>query len=257
MSKIIRQIKQRLCQLLQQGQEKDSREAAASMQPFPHNPCIPYLRAVVEQLLVRRGIAYREMKLVIVDDSKYSFGTGTFATGEEEAAEKEDEEEEEADQVDGIEKADGIIETYQTSIWLVERKEHLDEQLDSVLTQLSAGLNYLQIRTDRSAYFEDFEQSMFEENGLVVQVEGKEQRQFPRGSVVLDLETEGPMMTELLRVDIIYLPIYKKPWQIAQNLDITVPIGYNTVIVKGAMKQTKISYSDKFEREFYDSEEHS
>lgn len=253
MSKILRQIKQRLCQLLQQEQEKDNREASTGRQPFLDNPCIPYLRAVVEQLLVRRGIAYREMKLVIVDDSSYTCGIGSFATGEEEA--KDDEEIDEADHVDGAEKTDGIIETYQTSIYLAEMKEHLDEHLDSVLTQLSAGLNYLQIRTDRKVYFEDFEQNMFEENGLVVQVEGKEKRQFPRGSVVLDLETGGPMMSELLREDIIYLPIYKKPWLIAQNLDITVPIGYNTVIVKGAMEQTKISYSDKFEREFYDAGE--
>ena len=36
-----------------------------------------------------------------------------------------------------------------------------------------------------------------------------------------------------LQEDIIYLPIYKKPWQIAENLNISVPIGYNTVIVKG------------------------
>lgn len=244
MSKIIRQIKQRLCQLLHQEQEKDNLETSAGRQPFPDNPCIPYLRAVVEQLLVRREIAYREMKLVIVDDSSYACGTGSFTTGEEET-----------DPFDGLEKEDGIIETFQTSIWLAEMKEQLDEQLDTILMQLSSGLNYLQIRTDRSAYFEDFEQNMFEENGLVVQVEGKEKRQFPRGSVVLDLETEGAMMSELLREDIIYLPIYKKPWQIAQNLDITVPIGYNTVIVKGAMKQTKISYSDKFEREFYDAGE--
>jgi hypothetical protein len=237
--------------MLGRNDEADGKKESVDNPSFPDNPCIPYLRAVVEHLLVSRGIQYREMNLVIIDDSSYTREAESDLTSEEEALEKVDE----VDNVDGAEKENAIIDCYQTSIWLAQRREYLDEQLDTVLSQLSEELNHLQIRTDRSAYFEEFCQSMFEENGLVVQVEGKEKRQFPRGSVVLDLETEGLMMSGLLREDIIYLPIYKKPWQIAPNLDITVPIGYNTVIVKGAIKQTVTSHSDKFEREFYDSGE--
>ncbi len=39
-----------------------------------------------------------------------------------------------------------------------------------------------------------------------------------------------------MKEGILYIPVYKRPWtqvKIQQNLDISIPIGYNTVIVKG------------------------
>lgn len=235
MSEVIRQlcqkclhIRQRIRQMINHDDITESITESEDNPPFPDNPCIPYLRTVIEQLLAGKKLDYGEVNFVIVDGLV------------------------EYDEVLGYEE----IENYQTSIWLEQRSEHLEEQLNAVLGQLSVGLNHLQIRTGRRAYFEDFCEDMFEENGLVVQMEGKEKRPFPHKSVILDMETEGSMMTELFREDMIYLPIYKKPWQIAPNLDITVPIGYNTVIVKGVIKQNETLHSDKFEREFYDSVEH-
>jgi hypothetical protein len=215
--------------------------------PIPDNACIAYVRDVIEQLLAKKKLAYGEVNFVIIDDESCHYES---EDGSEER--QSDGDEEEQVYTEEIEE----IANYQTSIWMQQKREHLDEQLDTVLGLLVTGLNHLQIRTGRSLYFENFCQLMLEENGLVVQVEGKDKTSFPHKSIVLDMETEGSMMTELLREDIIYIPIYKKPWQIAPNLDITVPIGYNTVIVKGVIKQNETLHSDKFEREFYDSVEH-
>ena len=48
-----------------------------------------------------------------------------------------------------------------------------------------------------------------------------------------------------------YIPIHKKPWKIAENLDIIVPFGYNTVIVKSRQNKKKKPVRDRFEEAFY------
>ena len=35
----------------------------------------------------------------------------------------------------------------------------------------------------------------------------------------------------MIRPNMVYLPIYKKPWEISENLDIIVPVGYNTLVI--------------------------
>ena len=44
------------------------------------------------------------------------------------------------------------------------------EDTKSVLEQLAADLNFLTIYTDRPAYFREFAETMYEENGLLVMI---------------------------------------------------------------------------------------
>ena len=51
-----------------------------------------------------------------------------------------------------------------------------------------------------------------------------------------------------------YLPIHKKPWKVAENLDIIVPFSYNTVIVKSNYANDKKFVNDRFDEGFYRDE---
>ena len=51
-----------------------------------------------------------------------------------------------------------------------------------------------------------------------------------------------------------YIPIHKKPWEIRENLDILVPFGYNTVIVKSKCTNDKKFVNDRFDEGFYRDE---
>lgn len=186
----------------------------------PDNPCIPYVRKVVESLLTRKGCGYQEFYPLILD----------FEEGEVQR---------------------GIAETsfleYETEREILR----IRRQVDSVLQQLTPELNRMIIRTGRPAYFEEFVQTMYEENGLIIQLEEKSCEPFPKGCFVMDFELWGEPLQRMFREDIFYLPIYRKPWEIAENLDILVPIGYNTVIVKGAVTASGLSADDWMENEFY------
>ena len=72
-------------------------------------------------------------------------------------------------------------------------------------------------------------------------------------TLVLDFEWEGQCYFNLLAQGKNYIPIHKKPWKIAENLDIIVPFGYNTVIVKRPKKKTGAPWQDRFEKAFYRS----
>lgn len=108
-----------------------------------------------------------------------------------------------------------------------------EDDVEIVLEQISGDLNFLRIATERPAYFSGFVEKMYEENGLVVQLESKEDFSLEGINVVLDMEQEGGMCRKCIQENLHYIPLYKKPWNQAENLDISVPIGYNTVIVKG------------------------
>ena len=122
-----------------------------------------------------------------------------------------------------------------------EPESFLDEDdVEIILEQFSSDLNFLTILTQRPAYFERYVETMYEENGLLVNLEAKESRRKFDANTVLDLEQKGSLWNLELPEPFIYLPIYKKSWKIAEksretseNLDIYVPIGYNTVIVEG------------------------
>ena len=120
--------------------------------------------------------------------------------------------------------------------------------VDEVLDQLADELNHLTVYTDRPAHFQAFAEQIYEENGLMPLI-------FMRPGVgdtlVLDFEWEGQCYFNLLAQGKNYIPIHKKPWKIAENLDIIVPFGYNTVIVKSRQNKKKKPVRDRFEEAFY------
>lgn len=126
-----------------------------------------------------------------------------------------------------------------------------------VLEQLAEDLNFLTIYTERPAYFYEFAETMYEENGLVVMIFPKEKmRQMAKGcacQVLFDFEWEGNCHLGQIRQGRYYIPIYKKPWKSGENLDIIVPFGYNTVIVKSIQNKQKKPVHDRFEEAFYNS----
>lgn len=71
--------------------------------------------------------------------------------------------------------------------------------------------------------------------------------------VILDFEWEGAYRTEMICAAATYIPIHKKPWKQGENLDIMVPIGYNTVIVKSMHHQREKLGRDRFEEAFYEN----
>lgn len=130
-----------------------------------------------------------------------------------------------------------------------------------VLSQLADRLNFLTIYTDRPEYFEVFAGNCFRENGLMPvffpkRKIGKATRMENHNgtTLVLDFEWEGACYFSVLAQKKNYIPIHKKPWKIAENLDIIVPFGYNTVIVKSRQMKKKKPVRDRFEKAFYSSE---
>ena len=81
-----------------------------------------------------------------------------------------------------------------------------------------------------------FRDEMYEENGLIVQQIPKSARRQARGNVILDFErNSGYAPDHAASPEAIYMPIYKRPWEIRENLDILVPVGYNTLVVEGIL----------------------
>lgn len=111
-----------------------------------------------------------------------------------------------------------------------------EDQVEVMLEQISEDLNFLRIVTDRPAYFTDYIQRMYEDSGLVVQVCPKGQEISADINVVLDMEQKGDCPLRQMKEHMLYIPVYKRRWSCVENagnLDISIPIGYNTVIVKG------------------------
>lgn len=108
-----------------------------------------------------------------------------------------------------------------------------EDDISQALEQISRDLNFLIILTERPEYFHSYIETMYEETGLAVSIQEKFGRKRYPANVVLDFEQTGSLYNNITVTEAIYLPIYKREWSIADNLDISVPIGYNTVIVKG------------------------
>lgn len=109
------------------------------------------------------------------------------------------------------------------------------DDVELVLEQISKDLNFLRIETERAAYFRTYIERMYEDTGLIVQIEEKGHVSLDGINVVLDMEQRGNCHIKYIKEHIRYIPVYKKPWsevKMMQNVDISVPIGYNTVIVK-------------------------
>lgn len=113
-----------------------------------------------------------------------------------------------------------------------------EDQVEVMLEQISEDLNFLRIVTDRPEYFTEYIQRMYEDSGLVVQICSKEEELPADFNVILDMEYKGDCPLKCAREDMLYIPVYKRVWADdgnMENLDISVPIGYNTVIVKGVL----------------------
>ena len=130
-----------------------------------------------------------------------------------------------------------------------------------VLDQLSGDINALTICTDRPEHFFDFAESACEESGLLVvilpkRMQNSHMRQRLAGmtEVILDFEWRGSCYNQRKGDCGGYIPIHKKTWGMQENLDILVPFGYNTVIVKGNRTNDKIFVSDRFDEGFYRDE---
>lgn len=112
--------------------------------------------------------------------------------------------------------------------------EQDDYDIQTVLSQLGSMLNYLLLVTDRPDYFSRFMDKKLAEDGLIVQQTAKAGGKGVYGNMILDFERRGNVpLKGMLRPDVIYIPVYKKPWEICENLDIRVPVGYNTLVVDG------------------------
>lgn len=118
-----------------------------------------------------------------------------------------------------------------------------DDDVDQILRQLSPGLNFLEICTNRPEYFVPFTVWLEMEYGLMTRIFPPDAMRQSHANVVLDLERSGSMYINSFMPSVLYLPFYKRRWKIhetaaqtgeqkAQNLDIEVPIGYNVLIVK-------------------------
>lgn len=120
---------------------------------------------------------------------------------------------------------------------IIDAEDFHDSDIDDVLfvlNDLSQELNYLLILSDRIDAYEKFSDQMYEENGLIVQKCTKSVQKKARGNLVLDFERSGKFCPQnVIYPETIYLPVYKKPWEISEKLDIIVPVGYNTLVVDG------------------------
>ena len=117
------------------------------------------------------------------------------------------------------------------------------DDVDQILRQLSPGLNFLEICTNRPEDFVSFTVWLEMEYGLMTRIFPLDAMRESHANVVLDLERQGIMYTDRLMPKVLYVPFYKRRWKIhetavqteeekMQNLDIEVPIGYNVLIVK-------------------------
>lgn len=120
-----------------------------------------------------------------------------------------------------------------------------------LIRQMIPGLNYCAIYTNRPEYFSRMADEWFLEHGLLSELKGKSEVFTIQEGLILDFERGKGIPARQNVQDTIYIPIYKRAWKQRENLDITVPIGYNTVIVKGTKNSTYETFQDRLEREFY------
>ncbi len=136
-----------------------------------------------------------------------------------------------------------------------EDREQDADDIQNILYEMGQRLNYLLLVTDRPDRYQTFTDEMYEENGLIVQQISKSACRQARGNVVLDFERSSYLEKNAVCLNAIYLPIYKRPWEISENLDILVPVGYNTLVVDGILpadwqEQSYMSERDRLDREF-------
>ena len=125
-----------------------------------------------------------------------------------------------------------------------------------VLEQIGDDVNTLTIYTDRAAYFWEFVETMYEKNGLVSLIVSKKHLGLAKKTVgcssifLFDFEWDGAFYEKQIALGKHYIPIHKRAWRTAENLDIAVPIGYNTVIVKSMHHQREKLGRDRLKKLF-------
>lgn len=131
------------------------------------------------------------------------------------------------------------------------------EEEQYMVRQLYQGLNAFSLYTSQPEYHAEEIDYLYEEFGLIVETLDKDSRydkkddKCSKGKLILDFEEKGRIREEFLSEKSIYISIYKRDWYQRANLDIEVPIGYNTMIVKGTGFAGSKAVSDRLEREFY------
>lgn len=170
------------------------------------NPYLPYIRSIMEAVLLEKQISYRDFFPVLIDGQEPE--KTVFAAGE-----------------------------------------------------LGKDLNRMAILTDNAEYFENYRDTMYEEQGLIVEIYPKEKdcllsllKDREGKKVLLDFEVEDELIFGQSFGENIYIPIYKRVWESHGNVDIILPIGYNTMIVSGIYFEEKQPVYDKFEQAFYGKE---
>ncbi len=142
-------------------------------------------------------------------------------------------------------------------------KETFSERNDvlEVLYQLGEKLNALTIYTRQPQLFFDFANQYSEETGLVtVLAPKKEQKKalvkkcLGDKKIILDFEHKGFYYGVGKNSECGYIPIYKRPWQRCENLDIMIPFDYNIVIVKSKNTNDRRCVRDRFYEGFYRDE---
>ena len=130
-----------------------------------------------------------------------------------------------------------------------------------VLYQLGENLNTLTIYTQEPQFFLNFTRQYSEESGLITIFEPKrkQKKAFVKKSlgkqkIILDFERKGFYYGVGNYIECAYIPIYKRPWQRCENLDIMIPFGYNIVIVKSKTTNDRQYIRDRFYEGFYRNE---
>ena len=196
-------IREKLLLLFQKnGLEQEEKEPEKNRD----NLYLPYIRSIMEAVLLQKHISYRDFFPVLVDGQEPE--KTLFAAGE-----------------------------------------------------LGEDVNRMAILTDHAEYFENYRDTMYEEQGLIVEIYPKEKdcllgllKGREGKKVFLDFEVENELIFGQSFGKDIYIPIFKRPWESKGNIDIILPIGYNTLIVSGIYFEEKQPVYDKFEQAFYSKE---
>ncbi|MCF2643291.1 MAG: hypothetical protein PUB46_03225 [Lachnospiraceae bacterium] len=191
MNRLLKNLLKRIKQTKKRKNVKDT-----VTEEWNENPYLFQFRSIMEQILEKKQLSYKEFAPVLIDE----------------------------------EKPEMLV---------------MEEDIFIVLKQLERDLNALTILTDRPRAFLDFAEHMKEETGLLVSILEKKKltfREFAsiQGNVMIDFQKNGHFLNAEKKDGYCYIPIYKIPWKKGENLDIIVPIGYNTVIVKGVKNDLEL-----------------
>lgn len=212
------------------GELKNSESIKQPFSPLTYcNPCIPYMRTILEEILRQRGLTYQNLSLVLIDGEQK----------EEKFAEGRDLEREFY--------SHGIVDD-----GLVLNAVTLeDADVREVLNALTPDLNALALVTDRFEFYREFVYSMYVENGLLVQLFSKNEVHNAKGNVIMDFERSMDTCACLSGHAHMMLPVYKKPWEISENLDMEVPVGYNTLVIGGTLFKEQEGLKQNGKEEYF------